>query len=166
MVGSKTEADLAIDFVRIDELTEEERTIMVEAGRTGTVIIRDRRVEAADKAKLRAKRVCALVEAHLPFEFSPYSEQLEMWQWLAVRPAKNSAKPHDTNARYCVYSEAFNSYLYTPAWVEKIVREIGTPEKYRAFFGKKPRMKKVVPLPVQAGSPVEGAAAHPRRQSA
>lgn len=40
-------------------------------------------------------------------------------------PTKNSAQPYDTDARYCIYSEAFNSYLYTPAWVEEIVREIG-----------------------------------------
>jgi hypothetical protein len=39
-----------------------------------------------------------------------------------------------------------------PAWGEKIVREIGTPETYRAFFGKELRMKKVIPLPKQAGS--------------
>ena len=131
MVGAKTDADLAIDFVKLDELSEEERKVMVEAGRKGTVIIRDRKVEVTDKAKLRAKQVCALVEERLPFEFSPFSEHLEMWQRFKVRPAKNSAKPYDTDARYCIYSEAFNSYLYTPAWVEKIVREIGTPETYR-----------------------------------
>ncbi|MFF6868081.1 DUF3644 domain-containing protein [Streptomyces sp. NPDC012450] len=45
IVGSKTEADLAIDFVKLDELTEEERKVMVEAGRRGMVIIKDRHVE-------------------------------------------------------------------------------------------------------------------------
>ncbi|MFJ3781622.1 DUF3644 domain-containing protein [Streptomyces sp. NPDC090093] len=51
IVGSKTEADLAIDFVKLDELTEEERKVMVEAGRRGMVIIKDRHVEVADKDK-------------------------------------------------------------------------------------------------------------------
>ncbi|WP_327416378.1 DUF3644 domain-containing protein [Streptomyces sp. NBC_01233] len=166
IVGSKTDADLAIDFVKLDELTEEERKVMVEAGRKGTVIVRDRQVEVADKAKLRPKEVCAAVEEQLPFEFSVYREHLEMWQRLGVRPAKGSAKPYDTDARYCVYSAAFDCYLYTPAWVEKIVREVGTPEKYRAFFGKEPCLKKVVPLPKQAVSPTEEGELHPQSKSA
>ncbi|MFE9029020.1 DUF3644 domain-containing protein [Streptomyces iakyrus] len=166
MVGAKTDADLAIDFVKLDELSEEERKVMIKAGHKGTVIVRDRQVEVADKAKLRAKQVSALVEERLPFEFSPFSENLEMWQRFQVRPAKNCAKPYDTDARYCIDSEAFNSYLYTPAWVEKIVREIGTPEKYRAFFGKEPRMTKVIPLPKQAGSPAEEGEIPSRSESA
>lgn len=41
------------------------------------------------------------------------------------------------------------------AWGEEIIREIGTPEKYRAFFGKGLRMKKVIRLPKQAGKLTE-----------
>ncbi|MET8838918.1 hypothetical protein ABZW67_02315 [Streptomyces rubiginosohelvolus] len=139
---------------------------MVEAGRKGTVILRDRHVEVADKAKLRPKEVCAVVGERLPFEFSVYREHLEMWQRFGVHPPKGSAKPYDTDARYCVYSEAFDYYLYTPAWGEKIVREVGTHEKYRAYFGKEPRMKKVVPLPKQAVSPTEESEPQPRSESA
>ncbi len=167
IVGSKTDADLAINFVKLDELTEEERKTMVEAGRQGTVIIKDRHVEVADKAKLRAKQVAALVEEQVPFEFSAYSEHLEMWQRLKVRPAKDSTDPYATDARYCIYSEAFNSYLYTPAWVKKVVKEIGTVEKYRAFFGKEPRMKKnITQFPKQAGAPAAEGDAHPQSKSA
>ena len=35
-----------------------------------------------------------------------------MWQRFNVRPAKDSAKPYETDAGYCIYSEAFNAYLY------------------------------------------------------
>lgn len=150
ILGTKTDADLAVNFVNLDELTDGERAVMTKAGRTGTVITKVKHVEVADKAKLRAKQVAALVEAELPFEFSPYSEHFEMWQRLKVRPAKDSADPYDTDAKYCVYSEAFNSYLYTPAWVKKVIKEVGTVEKYRAFFGKEPRMKTVTALPKQA----------------
>ncbi|MEU8529849.1 DUF3644 domain-containing protein [Streptomyces sp. NPDC048629] len=166
MVGSKTDADLAIDFVKLDELTEEERRVMVQAGRKGTVIVRDRHVEVADKAKLRAKQVCAAVEERLPFEFSPFSEHVEMWQRFQVRPPKDSANPYETDARYSIYSEAFNAYLYTQAWVEKIIREIGTPEKYQDFFGKKPRMKEGISLPHQVGPPAEEGEYHLQRESA
>ncbi|MFE3884553.1 DUF3644 domain-containing protein [Streptomyces lydicus] len=152
IVGSKTDADLAINFVKLEELDEDERKVMVEAGRQGTVIVRDRHVEVADKAKLRAKQVAAHVEAQLPFEFSPFSEHVHMWQQLKVHPLKNSCDPYATDAKYCVYSEAFDAYLYTEAWVNRIIMEIGTVEKYRMFFGKGPRMKQAPQIPMQVGS--------------
>ncbi|WP_162836076.1 DUF3644 domain-containing protein [Streptomyces viridochromogenes] len=153
IIGSKTDADLAINFVKLDELSEEERRVMVEAGRLGTVIEKIKHVEVADKDKLLPGRVARLVEDQVPFEFSVHNEHAKMWRRLGVRPATGASDPHATNAKYCVYSEAFGTYVYTPAWVRKILREIGTVEKYRAFFGKEPRMKRVTPFPKQAGVP-------------
>ncbi len=107
IVGPKTSADLALSFVNLDALTDEERKIMIEAGRTGSVIIRERHVDVVSKNKM------------LP-------------------------KPHDTDPRYCLYDEAVGVYVYTEAWVRRIVNEIGTVEKFRAFFGQEPRMKVTV----------------------
>lgn len=154
IVGAKTDADLAITFVKLDELGEEERQIMLEAGRNGTVIIRDRQVEVADKDKLLPGQVARLVEEQLPFEFHVHPEHTEMWRRLLVRPAKNCANPYDTDPRYCVYNETFKSYAYTPAWVKRVIKEIGTVEKYREFFGREPRMKKDITLPTQAAAPL------------
>lgn len=151
IVGKKTDADLAINFVKLDDLGEDERKVMVEAGRQGTVIIKDRHVEVADKDKLLPKQVACQVEAQVPFEFHIHPEHTEMWRRLGVRPATNAADPYATEAKYCVYNEAFKSYAYTPAWVKRIVQEIGTVEKYRKFFGREPHMKKVVTLPRQTG---------------
>jgi hypothetical protein len=153
IVGSKTDADLAINFVKLDDLTEEERRTMVEAGRLGTVITKVKHVEVADKDKLLPGQVARLVEDQLPFEFHIQPEHTEMWRRLGVRPAHSGADPYDTDPRYCVYNETFKSYAYTPAWVKKIIKEIGTVGKYRAFFGREPRMKKVTPFPKQAESP-------------
>ncbi len=159
MVGSKTDADLAIDFVKLDDLTEDERRVMIEAGRHGTVIVRDRHVEVADKDKLRPGQVARLVEDQLPFEFTVYREHTEMWKQLRVRPPKGATDPYATDARYCVYSEAFETYAYTRAWVKKIIKEIGTVENYRSFFGREPRIKKVPSLPRQAGPTLAGSTA-------
>ncbi|WP_197945796.1 DUF3644 domain-containing protein [Phytohabitans suffuscus] len=152
MVGPKSDADLAVNFVRLDELTEDERKVMVDAGRSGTVIVRDRQVEVTDKDKLRPMQVVRLVEGQVPFEFTLYGHHTEMWRRLGVRPPNGAAKPWETDPRYCVYSEAFGAYVYTTAWVKRIVKEIGTVEKYRAFFGREPRMK-VSQLPNRNVSP-------------
>jgi hypothetical protein len=89
------------------------------------------------------------VEERVPFEFNVYREHVEMWKRLKVRPGTVADDPYDTDARYCIYNEAFKSYAYTPAWVARIVKEIGTVEKYRAFFQREPRMKEVTDLPRQ-----------------
>ncbi|MGW6721721.1 DUF3644 domain-containing protein [Streptomyces sp. NPDC054995] len=150
IVGKKTDADLAVNFVNLNALTDDERAVMTKAGRTGTVITKVKHVETMNPAKLRASIVAERVEANLPFCFSVHGEHTEMWRRLGVRPAKGSADPCITDARYCIYDEPVSTYLYTDAWVAKIVKEIGTVEKYRKFFGKEPRMKKVTTLPKQA----------------
>ena len=111
---------------------------MIEAGRTGSVVIRDRQVEVVSKNKIRPKRVAEQVETQVPFRFSIH-EHTQMWRRLCVRPPAGAAKPHNTDARYCVYDEAYGGYVYTAAWVRRIVTEIGTVESYRAFFGHEPR---------------------------
>lgn len=149
IVGSKTEADLAVNFVKLDELSEEDRKVMVEAGREGTVIIRDRHVEVAGKDKLLPKQVALQVESQVPFEFNVSREHTEMWRRLGVRPGTGDPDPYNTDPRYCVYNEAFKGYAYTPAWVERIIQEIGTVEKYRSFFGREPYMKESPAVPRQ-----------------
>ncbi|MFF7080123.1 DUF3644 domain-containing protein [Streptomyces lavendulae] len=155
IIGSKTDADLAINFVKLDELNDDERRIMIEAGRQGTIIVRDRHVEVADKDKLLPSQVAHQVEARLPFEFHVQPEHTEMWRRLGVRPSTSAENPFDTDARYCIYNETFKSYAYTPSWVNRIVKEIGTAAKYRTFFGKEPRMKKVTQFPRQGGASLE-----------
>ncbi|WP_166028504.1 DUF3644 domain-containing protein [Streptomyces chilikensis] len=141
IIGSKTDADLAVNFVNLADLKEEERRTMVEAGRRGTVITRDRHVEVADKDRMRPSQVAACVESQLPFRFSVSPEHTEMWKRLRARPEGDAEDPYATDAKYCTYSEPFKQYVYTRAWVQRILREIGSVEKYRAFFGREPRMK-------------------------
>ncbi|MFE6895589.1 hypothetical protein ACFVFJ_01830 [Streptomyces sp. NPDC057717] len=93
----------------------------------------------SDLDRMRPAQVAARVENQLPFRFSVYNEHVTMWKRSRVRPAKGSGDPYA--ARYCTYNEAFNEYVYTQAWIKKILKEIGTVEKYRAFFGREPRMK-------------------------
>lgn len=149
MVGKKTDADLAVNFVNWDNLTDDERAVLSELGRTGTVVTRTKRVETMNPAKLRASDVAKRVEAELPFHFSLHGEHTKMWRRFGVRPAAEASDPRPTVAKYCVYDEPVSTYLYTDAWVAKILREVGTVEKYRAFFGKEPLMKNVVTLPKQ-----------------
>ncbi|WP_097970711.1 DUF3644 domain-containing protein [Streptomyces sp. gb14] len=149
MVGKKTDADLAVTFVDLHNLSEEELIVLSELGRTGTVMTKVKHRDVADVGKMLPKEVARQVEAQVPFEFHIQPEHTEMWRRLNVRPATSAANPYDTVDKYCVYSEVFGAYVYTTAWVTKIVREIGTVDKYRAFFGREPRRKKLTAVPPQ-----------------
>ncbi|WP_256094597.1 hypothetical protein [Streptomyces sp. EN27] len=93
IIRSKTEADLEINFVKLDELSEDERRTMVEAGRLGTVIEKVKHVEVSDKDKLLPGRVARLVEDQAPFEFSASHEHAVMWRRLEARPATGAPDP-------------------------------------------------------------------------
>ncbi|MBF6545666.1 DUF3644 domain-containing protein [Nocardia brasiliensis] len=149
MIGSKTSADLAVNFVSLDDLSDDERRIMVESGRTGNVIIRDKQVDVADKDKLLPHQVVELVQDKVPFEFN-VSIHTALWKRFNIRPLPGSSKPEDTDPRYCVYHVPTGNHLYTPAWVKRIIEEIGTVEKFHAFFGRDPRLR-ASPLPATVG---------------
>ncbi|HUD05486.1 MAG TPA: DUF3644 domain-containing protein [Candidatus Saccharimonadales bacterium] len=68
-IGSKTEADLALSFVRQDELSDDERLALEELGRAGTVIVRDQTRAVASDDLMKPTPVAAEIEARIPFEF-------------------------------------------------------------------------------------------------
>jgi hypothetical protein len=45
-----------------------------------------------------------------------------MWKSLRVRPGRKTDHPENTDQRYCVWDEPHGDYLYTQAWVEKVIR--------------------------------------------
>lgn len=109
------------------------------AGREGHVITKLKHVEVASMDKLLPKQVAKLVQDQVPFRFN-LNHHTEMWKRLKVRPERGAKDPHLTDSRYCVYDEPFRSYVYSKAWVSRIVKEIGTVEKYKDFFGANPQV--------------------------
>jgi hypothetical protein len=70
-----------------------------------------------------------------------------MWKHFNLHPSGWTAPDGgETVSQYCVPNEPTRQYLYTPAWVNKIVSEIGTVEKFTTFFGYSPPKGKVTPI--------------------
>lgn len=145
MQGSKTNAELAITFVREDELTPAERRTLAGLGKKGTVVVRERLRPVAHLDDMKPSVVAQQVQERLPFQFSVYSHFPAAWKKLKVRPPSGDAHPERTDEKYCVYDAAHRDYLYTVAFIDKLVRELSTEEKFRAFFGKAP-LRKVSPI--------------------
>jgi hypothetical protein len=146
MLGPKSAADAAIEFVKLDELTDDERKVMTEAGRSGRVITKVKKVSVSSAGCMLPARVVREVEKRVPFVFN-MGQHTRMWKHFKLHPAGWVAPDGgETVSEFCIANEPTRQYVYTPAWVDKIVKEIGTPEKFEAFFGAPPRRGKVTPI--------------------
>jgi hypothetical protein len=136
--GPRTVADVAMRFVRIEELPDEQRG-QIEEVRT---IVRDRQVPVSNIDKHRPGAVCARVSETLGVKFSPSSDHVRAWKHYRVRPESDSTSRARTVARYCVWDEAHGDYVYTDAWIRKLATELADREAFRQVVGHYP-----VPLP-------------------
>jgi hypothetical protein len=70
-----------------------------------------------------------------------------LWKHFKAHPTGWAAPDGgETISEFCIPDEPTRQYVYTPAWIDKIVKKIGTPEKFEAFFGSPPRKGKVTPI--------------------
>jgi hypothetical protein len=146
VLGPKSAADAAVQFVNLNELTDDERKVMIEAGRSGTVITKVKKVSVSSAGCMLPKQVVSEVQKRVPFIFN-MGQHTRLWKHFKLRPYRWVAPDGgETVSEFCVPNEPTREYVYTPAWVDKIVKEIGTPEKFVAFFGAPPRKGKVTPI--------------------
>ena len=47
----------------------------------------------------------------------------DMWRKYKVRPASNATNKSSCKSEYCVYDRPHKDYLYTDAWVQKLVEK-------------------------------------------
>jgi hypothetical protein len=139
--GPKTDADLAITFVRYDELTASQREALEALGRQGAVVVRDRLRPVSNLGLMKPAAAAAAIEERIPFRFRPSAEFPQAWKKLNCRPQGGAADPTRTDDRYCIYDEPHGDYLYKQAFVSKVVRDTNTEAKFKAFVGRKPTPK-------------------------
>ncbi len=121
-------------FVREDELTEDERASLQELGRAGRVVVREQTRAVASAGLYKPTAVAELIEARIPYEFKVH-HVVRAWKALACRPPHGDPHPERTDERYCIYDEPHRDYLFTPAFVDKTVRQTTTAGKFKEFTG-------------------------------
>jgi hypothetical protein len=136
--GPKTDADVAMRFVRIEDLPDEQRD-QLEQMRT---VVRDRHVPVSNVHLHRPGDVCAKVSEVLGVRFTPSSDHARAWKHYKVRPATGAAIPKRTRSQYCVYDEPHGDYVFTDAWISLLTTDLRDREKFLQVIGHEP-----VPLP-------------------
>jgi hypothetical protein len=131
--GRPGAADVAVEFVPYDPNAPGE----MEQLRRVVTLIKERQVPVANLELLRARQVVDRVRAalHVPFNMGTHTLA---WRHYGVRPPGRSDRPERTKPRYCVYDKAHADYLYTPEWVDFLVKQLSDPAEYERLTRKKP----------------------------
>ncbi|GGO67745.1 DUF3644 domain-containing protein [Bowmanella pacifica] len=109
-------SDIAIEFINVNKLTDEERVNYEQ----GVAFIKG--VESP--YKLRPSRVVELVSKKiLSFNMPLHTK---CWKYFDSRP---QAEQRNFKGEYCGFVEGFEGYLYTTSWVNYLIKELSVPEK-------------------------------------
>jgi hypothetical protein len=139
----KTEADLAVSFVREDDLTSEELSAYKELERVGRVILRDKDRDVANLGWMKPAVASAATQTALGVRFSASAEFPRAWRHYKVRPDNTATgkQRNKTKAEYCRYDEAHDDYLYSQAYVNFLVRELSDAATFRSAIGWPPKQQ-------------------------
>jgi hypothetical protein len=128
-VGNKKElADAAVEFIRVDDASEEELARLEKLN----VLIKEKHIPIANLDLRKPKQVVAEVAAKLPYKFT-LAAHTGAWQHFKVRPKADAAKPENTDAKYCAYDSAHKDYLYTEAWIDKLLKDLADAEAFKTI---------------------------------
>jgi hypothetical protein len=118
-ISNTNRNDLAIEFVRWSELSEEDKASYKEL----VAIVKDRVVEkeAVNVGKLKAGAVLDAVEERCGIRIN-HREHMCFYYVFSVRPVGEEQRdPFDTDTDYCHYDELHNDYVYQESWVNFII---------------------------------------------
>jgi hypothetical protein len=135
-----SDADLSMKFIRDEDLSPAERRALESEAKTGKVIVRTK-VQAVYNANLiKPGEVMKQVHSRIPFVFNQHHATRASYN-LKVRPPKGAGNPEATNTDLCVFDHVNKCYLYTPSYVELLVRKCKTLKGFKEVTGIEPRRK-------------------------
>lgn len=116
-ISNTNRSDLAVEFVRLDELSEEDK----EKYEQLTTIIKDRvvKTEAVNVNKYRPSDVLEKVNNELGTDLNHYDHRC-LYTVFSIRPNSQDPKddPFDTHTDYCMYDEVHGDYVFTKEWID------------------------------------------------
>lgn len=122
-VSNNKKGDLAIDFVKADDLSTEDYDKI-------TAIIKDKKVikEAVNVKRYKPKKVIDVLRRYFKLsnedKFSPSYHHSKLCDYYEVKPIGNFDNPFDTKSEYCLYDDTHNDYVYTSEWIRFLKNEL------------------------------------------
>lgn len=140
VANHKTADSLPIQFVRYDELTEEEKR---NVNRVAALVkVKERPVSGKDL--LMPRKVVEIVQLGLgnprihrngktKNKFNP-DTHTRCWKKYAVRPNNGDTNPSNTDTKYCIYDEPSGQYRYTKAWTDFLIDKMQIDDEYSGLY--------------------------------
>lgn len=118
-ISNTNRNDVAIEFVRWSELSEEDKANYEQL----VALIKEKvaKKEAVNAGKLKPGDILEQVEARCGVKIN-FTEHKYFYYVFSIRPiSEEDRDPFDTDAAYCHYDEAHHDYIYQESWVNFIV---------------------------------------------
>ena len=118
-VSNTNRNDLAIDFVRWNELDSRDKEIYEQI----ITLIKDKKIsiEAKNVGRLLPSQVVRKVKEATRLDFNLH-DHMCLYTIFSVRPPGGDPNPDETNTKYCHYDFANKNYAYQESWVDFIVK--------------------------------------------
>ena len=133
-VGPKSRADAAVQYVKHDDLSQEQR----DALDTLQAVIKNRNVPVANLDLYMPTEVKDKVQSGIGHRFT-INDHTAAWKYYGVRPGGEEMKPSETDQKYCIGDRISGRYLYTDAWVKRLIRELSNPDTFEKVCGMPPK---------------------------
>lgn len=123
-ISNTNRADAAIEFVRWDQLSEDDK----QAYEQLTVIIKDKtvKIEAANVGRIKPSEVVRRVNENLNRKVLTLNLHATLYKLFEARPPNGSDDPFDTVTEFCLYDETHGDYVYQEAWVDFLTHFLQT----------------------------------------
>ena len=112
-------ADRSIEFIKKSDLSEEQYKNL----KKDITLIKNRKIPVSNDDKMKVGGVVKRVNEKVDFDFKQHHHTY-CWRYYEVRPQKGARNPECTDTRYCNYDRVHDDYVYTNAWVNKLVKEL------------------------------------------
>lgn len=103
----------------------------------GYVISHIKTVQVDGVGRYKATEAAKKIAESIPFSFNNFHFS-ESWKRNNVRPANGSPTPEITVIEYCTFSQPFNGYTYTQAYVDMLIEACRTEVGFRDCTGRDP----------------------------
>jgi hypothetical protein len=137
VVNREKFADASITFISVNEDDPE----AISKLESLNVLIKEKHISVSNLDKHKPAEIVKAVRDRLSCDFTQH-HHTQAWKHFKVRPKSGATNPERTDGKYCVYDKPHNDYLYTDAWIEKLVGELLDADRFQTITGAKPKAKK------------------------
>jgi hypothetical protein len=130
VANRESSADVAVQFVKVDEANPDELDRLDKLN----VLIREKHIPIANLGLHKPTDVAKLVRARIPYPFT-VSTHTAAWRHFKIRPPSGDPHPERTASQYCIWDKVHRDYVYTDAWVERLVEIFADPNQYQSILG-------------------------------